>query len=124
LNCVEASGKEVPTDFVHAGGVAYGPLAMTRIAIKDVAFRYKELSHYTANDVLSNKALYEKFSVLYADMLLGHYLKLEYWKLPKEKVFDILQRAWFLGPGLYKKGREIIPSRARNARKYILAART
>lgn len=122
LNHVESSGKEVPTDFVHAGGVAYGPLAMTKIAIKDVSLRHKELSHYTAKDVLSSKVLYEKFAVLYADMLLSHYLKLEYWKLPREKVFDILQRAWFLGPGLYKKGHDIISSRALNARVYLLVS--
>jgi len=123
LNYVESSGREYPTDFVHAGGVAYGPLAMSKIAIKDVILHHKELSHYTVKDVLSNKVLYEKFSLLYADLLLGYYLKLEYWKLSREKAFDILQRAWFLGPGLYKMNHDIIPSRARNARAYILATR-
>jgi hypothetical protein len=123
LNYVESSGREYPTDFVHPGGVAYGPLAMTRIATKDVLLHHKELSRYTINDVLSNKALYERFSLLYADMLLGHYFKLEYWKMPKEEVFDILQRAWFLGPGLYKKGCDIIASRKAHAREYIASAR-
>lgn len=119
LNYVEASGEEYPTDFVHPGGVAYGPLALTPIAIEDVIQRCGALTGHTVEDVLSDPKLYEAAALYYADLLLRHYLKLEYWTMSPESVFGILQRAWFLGPGLYQKGQPIPSSRKRNAEDYI-----
>ena len=119
LNYVEASGEEYPPDFLHPGGKAYGPLAMTPIAIEDVLQHFGPFARYTIKDVLSDPDIYEGAARSYADLLLRHYLGLEYWNMPPEKVFKILQRAWFLGPGLYKRGHTIPPSRQRHAQEYI-----
>ena len=121
LNYLEASGKEVPANFKHPGGKAYGPLALTAISIKDVKNHYPLLSHYSTKKVLSNPVIYEKFASIYADLLLNHYLKLDYFKMPKEEVFCILEKAWFLGPTLYQKGRPVIYSREAKANEYIIA---
>ncbi len=119
LNYVEASGEEVPIDFVHPGGVAYGPLALTRIAVKDVIIHYEEMSDCSVEEILSDEELYEECGRLYADLLLGHYLKIKDPGMGKEDIFDILQRAWFLGPTIFKDGGEIPMSRQENARQYI-----
>ena len=119
LNYLEASGKDVPLNFTHPGGKAYGPLALTPIAIRDVKNHYSSLSRYNLEGVLSDPAVYEKFAFLYADLLLTRYLKIDYFKMPKEEVFEILQKAWFLGPGLYKEGRATINSREVKANEYI-----
>ena len=119
INYLEASGKEVPTYFMHSGSKAYGPLALTPVAIKDVKKHYPGLSNIRMEDVLLDKNLYEAFAVLYADLLLKHYLKLDYVNMDKKEVFDILQKAWFLGPTLYLKGRPVIASREIKAKKYI-----
>jgi len=119
INYLEASGKEVPIHYRHPGGKAYGPLALTPIAIKDVRLHYPLLSAYKLNDVLSDRGLYEKFAAAYAELLLKHYFKIDYISMPKEKVFEALQKGWFLGPTLYKKGRQVIASRQRRAAEYI-----
>ena len=119
LNYVEASGEEYPPDFLHPGGKAYGPLAMTPIAIEDVVQHFGPFARYTIKDVLSDPDIYEGAARSYADLLLRHYLGLKYWEMPPESVFKILQRAWFLGPGLYKRGHPIPSSRQRHAQEYI-----
>lgn len=119
LNYLEASGREVPVDFVHPGGVAFGPLALTRIAVKDVLLRCKAMAGYTINDVLEDRVLYEECARLYADLLLRHYLKVDADVISRQTVFEILQKAWFLGPTIYKKGGESPQSRVRKAREYI-----
>lgn len=120
LNYVEASGQEYPPEFLHPDGVAYGPLAITPIAVKDVAQHYADLSRYAFSDVLSDPALYEEFARCYADLLLRHYIGVAYWNMPAVDVFEILQKAWFLGPGLYKEGLGIPDSRELNAREFML----
>ena len=119
INYLEASGKEVPLDYKHPGGKAYGPLALTPIAIKDVGLHYPSLSRYTLDNVLSDASLYEKFAYLYAKLLLNHYIKADHPHMPKREVFDILQKAWFLGPTLYKKGHFVIASRKTRAKEFM-----
>lgn len=119
INYLEASGKEIPTYIMHAGGVAYGPLALSPIAIKDVKDHYPRLAGIKTEEVLLDKDLYERFAFLYADLLLKHYLKLDYQKMDKKEVFSILEKAWFLGPTLYKKGHPVISSREIKAAKYL-----
>lgn len=119
INYLEASGKEVPIRYKHPGGKAYGPLALTPIAIRDVKLRCPLLSRYSLDDVLSDRGLYEKFAAAYAELLLKHYFKIDYLNMPKEEVFEALQKGWFLGPSLYKKGRPVIISRQKRAAEYI-----
>ena len=119
LNYLEASGKEVPTRYKHPGGRAYGPLAMTPIAIKDVKLHHSSLSKYRFTDVIKDRDLYEIFAILYADLLLRHYMKMDYSRMPKEEVFAILEKAWFLGPTLYRQGHPVIASREVKAKEYI-----
>ncbi|MDO8535843.1 MAG: hypothetical protein Q7S30_02375 [Candidatus Omnitrophota bacterium] len=119
INYLEASGKDIPVHYKHPGGRAYGPLALTPIAIKDVRLHYPLLSGYTLNNVLSNKQLYEKFAAAYAELLLKHYFRINFSYMAKEEVFEALQKGWFLGPTLYKKGRAVIASRQARAAEYI-----
>ncbi|MCX5666681.1 MAG: hypothetical protein NT036_06600 [Candidatus Omnitrophica bacterium] len=119
INYLEASGRDVPIHYKHPGGKAYGPLALTPIAIKDVRLHYPLLSGYTLNNVLSDRDLYEKFAASYAELLLKHYFKIDLLNMPKEEVFKALQKGWFLGPTLYKKGRSVIASRQKRAAEYI-----
>jgi hypothetical protein len=119
IHYLESSGKQLPPGFVHPGGVAYGELGLSKIAVKDVILRYPALSGISPEEVFSDSDKYELFAKYYADLLLRHYLGLEYWKLPESEVFDILQQAWFLGPTLYRAGRTVIPSRQLKAEKFI-----
>ena len=119
LNYLEVSGKEVPIHYKHPGGKAYGPLALTPIAIKDVRLHCTLLSAYTLDNVLSDRELYEKFAAAYAELLLKHYFRIDFFHMPKEEVFEALQKGWFLGPTLYKKGRPVIASREERAAEYI-----
>ena len=119
INYLEASGKDVPINFRHPGGKAYGPLALTPVSIKDVRLHYPSLSGYTLKKVLLDREIYERFAAAYTDLLLKHYLKIDYSNMPKEEVFAALQKAWFLGPTLYKKGRPVIASRGKRAAEYI-----
>lgn len=119
LNLLEASGEEVALDFVHPGGVAYGPLALTRIAVKDVVERCEQMRGVTFDEIVADARLYERCAMLYADLLLRHYLKVSGNALSREEIFDILQRAWFLGPTLYKKKAAVPPSREERALEFI-----
>lgn len=119
LNYLETSGKDYPPDFVHPGGRAFGPLGLTQIAIQDVINNHVFLTSFEVKDVFKNREIYDDFAKAYADLLLRHYLKINYWNMPKSQVFDILQKAWFLGPGLYLKSGEIIPARKERANEYI-----
>ena len=119
LNYLEASGRNYPPNFVHPGGVAYGPLALTRIAVFDVIQNRKLLSGFTPEDVFNKPHIYEEFARNYADLLLRHYLGMDYCNMFPGQVFDVLQRAWFLGPGLYKQGAQILLSREKRAQEYL-----
>jgi len=119
LNYLESSGQNYPPNFVHPGGVAYGSLGLSRIAVLDVIQNSPSLSKFNPEDVFNDVNLYEDFAKSYADLLLRHYLKLEYWKMPSEQVFSILQKAWFLGPGLYRQGHADISSREKRTQEYI-----
>ncbi|MDD5173331.1 MAG: hypothetical protein PHV48_00685 [Candidatus Omnitrophica bacterium] len=119
INYLEVSGRDVPVYYKHPGGKAYGPLALTPIAVKDVKLHYPQLSAYTFDNVLSDHELYEKFAAAYAELLLKHYLKIDYFGMTKEDVFEALQKGWFLGPTLYKKGHPVIISRQKRAAEYI-----
>lgn len=121
INYLEASGKEVPTYFMHSGSKAYGPLALTPIAIKDVKKHYPYLSEIRTEEVLLDKDLYEMFALFYADLLLMYYLRLDYLNMDKETVFSILEKAWFLGPTLYLEGHPVIASREIRAKEYLTA---
>jgi hypothetical protein len=119
IHYLETSGRDVPTYYKHPGGKAYGPLALTSIAIKDVRLHYPLLSRYTQDNVLSDRELYEKFAAAYAELLLKHYFRIDYLSMPKERVFEALQKGWFLGPTLYRKGRHVTASRETRAAEYI-----
>ena len=119
INYLEASGKDLPLNFRHPGGHAYGPLALSPVAFKDVQAYNPRLKKYSFEDVISKRSLYEKAAFLYAELLLRHYIKIDYSGMSKEEVFMILQKAWFLGPTLYLKGHGIIASREIKAAKYV-----
>ena len=123
LNYVEASGREVPVDFIHEGGVAYGPLALTRIAVKDVLLHCRSMTGRTVDEVLGDRLLYEECALRYADLLLRHYLKIDTDTLSRREIFEILQKAWFLGPTIYKKGGSLPLSRRRHSAEYLRIAR-
>lgn len=124
LNYLETDSKNYPPAFAHPGGKAFGSLGLTRIAIEDVIARCKELTQLKPQQVLSDNEIYENFAKAYADILLRHYLKVNYCAMPVEEVFDILQKAWFLGPGLYKNGENIISSRQQRADEYKTRVKT
>ena len=121
LNYLETSGKKYPPGFIHPGGKAYGALGLSQVAVMDVIKNSPSLSKFTAEDVFTKDKLYEEFAKSYADLLLRHYLGMDYSNMPQEQVFTVLQRAWFLGPGLYKKGSQPLLSREEKAREYILS---
>ena len=77
------------------------------------------MSAYTLDNVLSDRELYEKFAAAYAELLLKYYFRIDFFHMPKEEVFEALQKGWFLGPTLYKKGRPVIASREERAAEYI-----
>ena len=120
LNYLETSGKNYPPGFIHPGGKAYGALGLSQVAVMDVIKNSPSLSKFIAEDVFTKDELYEEFAKSYADLLLRHYLGMDYSNMPQEQVFTVLQRAWFQGPGLYKKGSQPLLSREERAREYIL----
>ena len=122
INYLEASGKEVNPYFMHPGRKAYGPLALTPVAIKDVRGHCPNLAGYSTEEVLLDKELYEAFAFAYADLLLKHYLKVDYFKMDRKEVFKMLEKAWFLGPTLYKKGHPVISSLEAKAKEYLTAS--
>ena len=120
LNYLETSGKNYPPSFMHPGGKAYGALGLSQVAVMDVIKNSPSLSKFIPEDVFTKRELYEEFAKSYADLLLRHYLGMDYSNMPQEQVFTVLQRAWFQGPGLYKKGSQPLLSREERAREYIL----
>jgi len=120
LNYLETSGKNYPPSFIHPGNKAYGALGLSQVAVMDVIKNSPFLSKFIPEDVFTRRELYEEFAKNYADLLLRHYLGMDYSNMPQEQVFTVLQRVWFLGPGLYKKGSQPLLSREERAREYIL----
>ena len=120
LHYLEASGKDYPPGFRHPGGKAFGPLGLSRMAAQDVIRNNPALSRFTLEDVFTRRAIYEQFARHYADLLLRHYLGIDYCNMPREQVFEILQRAWFQGPSAYKQNDKLLPSRETRCREYVL----
>lgn len=120
IHYLETSGKDVGPSFAHPGGFAFGPLGLSKVAVEDVLNRSEELRRYSMDDIFTKKELYETFARAYAALLLEHYLKIDLASKSKEEVFQILQKAWFLGPNFYLQGKEIVASRAKRAQEYLL----
>jgi hypothetical protein len=118
LNYLEASGKDYPPNFEHPGKKAYGALGLSRIAAQDVLQHYPALSKFSLEDVFSDREVYEVFAQKYAELLLRRYLKVDYEAMAAPEVFNVLQKAWFLGPGLFKAGVRVIASREKRAQEY------
>jgi len=119
LNYLETSGKNYPPQYRHKGNIAYGPLGLTEGAVSDVLQRNNALVHLTAKEVFQQPQLYETVARHYADLLLRHYLKIDYGSMPASEVFYCLQKAWFLGPTAYKQGNDVIASRERKTQAFI-----
>ncbi len=123
LNYLETSGKDLSPSFVHPGGKAYGALGLTPIAVEDVKQSYPQLSEFSSNEVFTKGSVYEAFARSYAELLLTRYIKIDYRNTSKEEVFNVLQKAWFWGPALYKKEGNILLSREKKSQDYIVRTR-
>jgi hypothetical protein len=122
LNYLETSGRQLPPSFVHPGGKAFGALGLSQAAVQDVIKNSPALSGFSPQEVFRQQAVYEEVAKNYADLLLRHYLGMDYRNMPAAEVFMVLEKAWFLGPGLYKKGNPVLLSREERAREYIDAS--
>ncbi|MFA6216627.1 MAG: hypothetical protein WDL87_03130 [Candidatus Omnitrophota bacterium] len=123
LHYLESSNINYLPSFEHPGKKAYGALGLSRIAAEDVRLHYPSLSGFTQEDVFSKQEVYEIFAQKYADLLLRQYLKIDYASMVAPEVFSVLQKAWFLGPGLFKKGVGVIASREKRAQEYMARMR-
>jgi len=123
LHYLESSGKDYPPNFEHPGKKAYGALGLSRIAAQDVLQHYPALAKFSLEDVFRDRQVYEVFAQKYAELLLRQYLKVDYASMAAPEVFSMLQKAWFLGPGLFKSGATVIDSREKRAQEYVVRMR-
>ncbi len=123
LHYLESSGKDYPPNFEHPGKKAYGALGFSKIAAQDVMQHYPALAKFSLEDVFRDRQVYEVFAQKYAELLLRQYLKVDYASMAAPEVFSMLQKAWFLGPGLFKSGATVIASREKRAQEYVVRMR-
>lgn len=113
--------EAVPPAYVHPDGRGFGAYGFSPEAYTDVQRIYPFFAKYSWGQILRSPRLYDLANRALCDWMLKNLKGSLAPNAGKEEIFTVLHKAWNLGVGGFKKGREVVPSRARRAREFLAA---
>jgi hypothetical protein len=111
--------EAVSPEFIHPDGRGFGAYGFSPEAYEDVQRRYPFFKQYSWDRILHSPRLYDLANQALCDWMLkclGSYIPRN---ADKKEVFIVLHKAWNLGVGGFKKGREVVRSRSRRAEEFL-----
>lgn len=110
--------EAVEPAYVHPDGRGFGAYGFSPEAYVDVQRLYPFFKRYSWEEILHSQRLYDLANRALCDWMLKNlkpYMSAE----GKKEVFVVLHKAWNLGLGGFRRGREVVPSRARRAEEFL-----
>ena len=111
--------EAVAPTYVHPDGRGFGAYGFSPEAYQDVQRLYPFFAKYSWEQILHSQRLYDLANRALCDWMLKSLKGYISRNAGKEEVFNAVHKAWNLGVGGFKKGREVVPSRARRAREFL-----
>lgn len=111
--------EAVAPTYVHPDGRGFGAYGFSPEAYEDVQRLYPYFRAYSWDQVLASQKLYDLANRALCDWMLKSLRGYIPPAASKRDVFLVLHKAWNLGVGGFKKGREVVPSRTRRAEEFL-----
>jgi hypothetical protein len=115
--------ESTPPTYIHPDSKGFGAYGFSPGAYEDVQRLYPFFGKYSWQDIMSSPELYDLANQAFADLLLKNLANYLPEGASKEEVFAVLHRAWNLGLSGFKKGRNVVASRAIRALEFTAMAR-
>lgn len=110
--------ESVPLTYVHPDLKGFGAYGFSPEAYQDVQRMYTFFENFSWQDILHSQQLYEFANQAFADWLLKNLQNYIPRNASQEQIFDVLHKAWNVGLSGFKKGTEVVTSRARRAEEF------
>ncbi|MGE5307866.1 MAG: hypothetical protein ACM3OC_02120 [Deltaproteobacteria bacterium] len=111
--------EAVAPSYIHPDGRGFGAYGFSPEAYEDVQRLYPYFRAFSWEQVLRSQKLYDLANRALCDWMLKSLSDLIPANAEKKEVFTVLHKAWNLGMGGLRKGREVVPSRARRAAEFL-----
>ncbi len=111
--------EAVPPSYVHPDGRGFGAYGFSPEAYADVQRFYPFFKQYSWERILRSQELYDLANRALCDWMLKNLASYIPENAGKKEIFGVVHKAWNLGMGGFKRGREVVPSRARRAREFL-----
>jgi hypothetical protein len=108
----------LPT-YIHPDGRGFGAYGFSPEAYEDVQRIYPYFRAFSWEQLLRSQRLYDLANRALCDWMLRNLQEYIPAGASKEQIFSIIHKAWNLGVGGFRKGREVVPSRARRAQEFL-----
>jgi hypothetical protein len=103
--------ETIPPSYVHPDKRGFGAYGFSPEAYADVQNLYPYFQDFTWEQVMHSNKLYDLANRAFCDWLLAN--------APKALVFETVHKAWNLGLGGFKQGRQVVASRTRRAAEFL-----
>jgi hypothetical protein len=111
--------ESVAPSYIHPDGRGFGAYGLSPEAYADVQRIYPFFKKYSWEKILNSQKLYDLASRALCDWMLKNIKTCYSGTADKKEIFAALHKAWNLGVGGFKLGREVVPSRARRAQEFL-----
>jgi len=111
--------ESVPPSYVHPDKRGFGAYGFSPEAYEDVQRLYPYFQEFSWEQVMHSGKLYDLANRAFCDWLLKNLRDYIPAGAPKSAVFEAVHKAWNLGLGGFKQGREVVASRTRRAAEFL-----
>jgi hypothetical protein len=111
--------EAVQPSYVHPDGRGFGAYGFSPEAYEDVQRLYPYFKKYAWQQLLASQRLYDLANRALCDWMLKNLRPYFPVSAEKKEIFLVVHKAWNLGLGGFKLGREVVPSRTRRAEEFL-----
>jgi hypothetical protein len=111
--------EAVSPSYIHPDGRGFGAYGFSPEAYEDVQRLYPFFRKYAWVDILRSQRLYDLANRALCDWMLKNLQPYVSGTAGKKEIFLALHKAWNLGLGGFKRGREVVPSRTKRAEEFL-----
>jgi hypothetical protein len=111
--------EAVVPSYVHPDGRGFGAYGFSPEAYEDIQRLYPYFRNVSWEQLLGSQRLYDLANRALCDWMLKSLADYIPRSASKEEVFQVVHKAWNLGMGGFRKGREVVASRTRRAAEFL-----
>lgn len=111
--------EAVSPSYVHPDGRGFGAYGFSLEAYEDVQRLYPFFKQYSWTQLLRSQELYDLANRAFCDWMLKNLAAYLPEAAGKKELFTVIQKAWNLGLGGFKQGRQVVRSRELRAEEFL-----